>query len=170
MGRSTTRSTANARPTITIPVRTIAKIAGIPGSALSSANGTVPVIRPTRVIAANNANTPCAKLKTEDALATFVKIITDLVFKKVGAYNPAVIILVGGGRKNNTLRRSLNDQFKGIVVSAEDIGWDGDSLEAQAFAYLAVRCFLGLNITFPDTTGVLYPSSGGVLHSYYEDN
>ena len=109
-------------------------------------------------------------LKTEDALATFVKIITDLVFKKVGAYNPAVIILVGGGRKNNTLRRSLNDQFKGIVVSAEDIGWDGDSLEAQAFAYLAVRCFLGLNITFPDTTGVLYPSSGGVLHSYYEDN
>ena len=68
MGRRTTRSTTNARPTITTPVRNIATNAGIPGRALSNANGTVPVIRPTSVIAASSANTPCAKLNTEEAL------------------------------------------------------------------------------------------------------
>ena len=68
IGRSTTRSTRKARPTMTTPVKTIATNAGIPGRALSNANGTVPVIRPTSVIAANSANTPCAKLNTEEAL------------------------------------------------------------------------------------------------------
>ena len=106
-------------------------------------------------------------MKTNDALATINKSIADLIFIKVSCHNPSKIILVGGGRKNLTLKSYLNDQFKGIVVSAEDIGWDGDSIEAQAFAYLAVRSLLGLDITFPSTTGVASSISGGVLHSYF---
>ena len=106
-------------------------------------------------------------MSTVDALATITKSIADLIFIKVGRHKPAKIILVGGGRKNLTLKDHLNNQFKGIVATAEDVGWDGDSIEAQAFAYLAVRSFLGLEITFPWTTGVVNSISGGVLHSYY---
>jgi anhydro-N-acetylmuramic acid kinase len=43
------------------------------------------------------------------------------------------------------------------------VGWSADALEAQAFAYLAVRSLKGLPITFPTTTGVPYPLTGGVL-------
>ena len=49
------------------------------------------------------------------------------------------------------------------VAVAEDVGWDGDALEAQAFAYLAVRHFVGLPISFPSTTGVSRPTIGGRL-------
>jgi anhydro-N-acetylmuramic acid kinase len=45
----------------------------------------------------------------------------------------------------------------------EAIGWDGDSLEAQAFGYLAVRHLRGLPISFPATTGVSAPMTGGAL-------
>jgi len=44
------------------------------------------------------------------------------------------------------------------------LGWDGDALEAQAFAFLAVRSLKGLPLSFPGTTGVPRPMTGGVLH------
>ena len=47
------------------------------------------------------------------------------------------------------------------VQSAEDVGWNADMIEAQAFAYLAVRSKLGLPISFPMTTGVPKPMTGG---------
>jgi len=46
---------------------------------------------------------------------------------------------------------------------AENAGWNGDSIEAEAFAYLAVRSLLKLPFTFPETTGVDRPRSGGEL-------
>jgi anhydro-N-acetylmuramic acid kinase len=49
----------------------------------------------------------------------------------------------------------------GVVCAAEDLGWDGDALEAQAFAYLAVRSRRGLPLSFPSTTGVSRPMEGG---------
>jgi anhydro-N-acetylmuramic acid kinase len=49
------------------------------------------------------------------------------------------------------------------IESAHEAGWSIDSLEAQAFAYLAVRSLRGLPITFPGTTGVAHPLTGGVL-------
>jgi anhydro-N-acetylmuramic acid kinase len=49
------------------------------------------------------------------------------------------------------------------VGAVESVGWDGDALEAQAFAYLAVRSVLGLPQTFPGTTGVARPLAGGRL-------
>ncbi len=105
-------------------------------------------------------------LKIEDALITIINTIADLVYKKLKESNPKTIILVGGGRKNLTLKKHINKKFKSIVLTAEDVGWDGDSLEAQAFGYLAVRSYLGLNITYPKTTGVKSPISGGVLHTF----
>jgi anhydro-N-acetylmuramic acid kinase len=49
------------------------------------------------------------------------------------------------------------------VTTADAIGWSADALEAQAFAYLAVRSLNGLPLTFPTTTGVPHPMPGGVL-------
>jgi len=52
----------------------------------------------------------------------------------------------------------------GITLkSAEDVGWRGDSIEAEAFAYLAARTARGLPISFPGTTGVMQPMTGGVI-------
>jgi anhydro-N-acetylmuramic acid kinase len=51
------------------------------------------------------------------------------------------------------------------VITAEDAGWRGDFVEAEAFAYLAVRSLRGLPISFPMTTGVPRPMTGGALSS-----
>jgi anhydro-N-acetylmuramic acid kinase len=60
--------------------------------------------------------------------------------------------------------RMLREQLAPAHVdTAGDVGWSADALEAQAFAYLAVRSLKGLPITFPATTGVPYPLTGGVL-------
>ena len=50
------------------------------------------------------------------------------------------------------------------MVLASSLGWDGDALEAQAFAFLAVRSLRGLPFTYPTTTGVSQPLTGGKLH------
>jgi anhydro-N-acetylmuramic acid kinase len=50
------------------------------------------------------------------------------------------------------------------VETVDAAGWDGDALEAQAFAFLAVRHLRGLPLTLPSTTGVAQPQGGGTLH------
>jgi anhydro-N-acetylmuramic acid kinase len=75
---------------------------------------------------------------------------------------PAVRWLVcGGGRHNPELMAALRQELPGAVDPVEAVGWDGDALEAQAFAYLAVRSVRGLPITFPETTGGPAASLGG---------
>ncbi|HWK32526.1 MAG TPA: anhydro-N-acetylmuramic acid kinase, partial [Hyphomicrobium sp.] len=64
-----------------------------------------------------------------------------------------------------TLMGMIAANVQNAVVPAEALGLDGDSIEAQAWAYLAVRCSLGLPITFPETTGAPAPMTGGVLLS-----
>lgn len=75
---------------------------------------------------------------------------------------PELWVVSGGGRRNRTIMRMLAEQVLHAVVPAEAVGLDGDSLEAEAWAYLAVRSVRGLPITFPGTTGVAEPMSGGV--------
>ena len=72
------------------------------------------------------------------------------------------IILCGGGRKNKFLVDIIKDHNKEIKL-IDDYGIDGDFVESQAFAYLAIRSYLKLPISFPETTGVKKPSTGGVL-------
>ena len=56
------------------------------------------------------------------------------------------------------------------VRPVEAAGWDGDALEAQAFAYLAVRSVKGLPLSLPQTTGVVAPMPGGRLHRAAQRN
>lgn len=78
---------------------------------------------------------------------------------------PQAWIVCGGGRLNPTLMRELRAAMAGAtVIVAEDAGWRGDFIEAEAVAYLAVRSLRGLAISFPRTTGVPRPMTGGTLH------
>ena len=77
---------------------------------------------------------------------------------------PASWIVSGGGARNPTLMRMLAERLApALVDTAHDAGWSIDSLEAQAFAYMAVRSVRSLPITFPGTTGAPRPLTGGVL-------
>jgi len=70
-------------------------------------------------------------------------------------------IVSGGGRHNRTLMAMLKARVNAPVIAAEDAGWDGDALEAEGFAYLAVRSKKGLPLSLPTTTGVAQPMTGG---------
>ncbi len=72
-------------------------------------------------------------------------------------------IIAGGGARNPSLMRALEDTLPGRVMAASNLGWRGDFIEAQAFAFLAVRSLQGLPITFPGTTGAPRPLTGGTL-------
>ena len=77
---------------------------------------------------------------------------------------PKTWIVAGGGARNPTLLRMLAERLAPAhVESADAAGWSVDSLEAQGIAYLAVRNLRKLPITFPGTTGVGEPRTGGVL-------
>jgi anhydro-N-acetylmuramic acid kinase len=73
-------------------------------------------------------------------------------------------IICGGGRHNPVLMNELRRRLRGKVETAEDAGWRGDFLGAEAFAYLAARSVKGLPLSLPSTTGVPYPMPGGRLH------
>jgi anhydro-N-acetylmuramic acid kinase len=72
-------------------------------------------------------------------------------------------LVTGGGRHNATLMAMLADALQAPVQPIEAIGADGDALEAQAFAFMAVRSLRGLPLSFPGTTGVPAPLCGGRL-------
>jgi anhydro-N-acetylmuramic acid kinase len=76
---------------------------------------------------------------------------------------PQLWVISGGGRRNRTLMAMIAERVENAVIPAEAAGMDGDAVEAQAWAYLAVRSLKGLPITFPGTTGVAKPLTGGVL-------
>jgi anhydro-N-acetylmuramic acid kinase len=76
---------------------------------------------------------------------------------------PRTWIIAGGGARNATLMRMLGKGLKPATVkTAQTLGWASDAIEAQAFAFLAVRALTGLPITFPGTTGAPRPMLGGI--------
>ena len=76
---------------------------------------------------------------------------------------PTQLIVAGGGAHNATLLRMLGKRTGIDTVTAEKVGWSIDDMEAQAFAFLAVRALKGLPLSFPTTTGVPQPMTGGVV-------
>ena len=79
---------------------------------------------------------------------------------------PTLYVVSGGGRLNRAIMADLQmlAAAEGAEVAAAEVfGLDGDSMEAEAWAYLAVRSLHGLPLTFPGTTGVAEPVTGGVL-------
>jgi anhydro-N-acetylmuramic acid kinase len=73
-------------------------------------------------------------------------------------------LVSGGGRRNAFLIRHLAEQFAANVEPIDTIGFDGDALEAQCFAYLALRSRRGAPLSFPTTTGVPAPTPGGMFY------
>ena len=76
---------------------------------------------------------------------------------------PSAVLVSGGGRKNPGLMEMLTSLLPCPVKAVEDHGLDGDMIEAQAFAYLAVRVMRGLPTSAPGTTGVAAPVGGGEI-------
>jgi len=79
---------------------------------------------------------------------------------------PAQWLVCGGGRHNPALMRALAEVLGAPVAPVETVGWRGDFLEAEAFAYLAIRHLDGLPLSLPGTTGVPHPLPGGRLHRH----
>ncbi|MEZ4752825.1 MAG: anhydro-N-acetylmuramic acid kinase [Bdellovibrionota bacterium] len=81
---------------------------------------------------------------------------------------PVNWIFAGGGRRNPVITRELNLRLKSKIPAlslqnADEIGWNGDGLEAQIFAFLAVRTIKKLPLSFPGTTGVNTALTGGKI-------
>jgi anhydro-N-acetylmuramic acid kinase len=111
------------------------------------------------------SSAPVERLATEDAAATLAAFTAASLASVLPLLpsSPSVAIVCGGGARNKTLMRELADRLPCPVVFAETFGWSSDAMEAQAFAYLAVRSLKNLPITFPMTTGVERPLPGGIL-------
>ena len=104
-------------------------------------------------------------LSVEDGAATLATLTVETIVKSFAHLpaKPQSLYITGGGRKNNYIMRSLSKRAGAVVVPVEEMDWDGDSIEAEGFAYLAVRSRLKLPISLPKTTGVPKPLTGGVL-------
>ncbi len=79
------------------------------------------------------------------------------------ADRPARLLVTGGGRHNPTLMAMLAERTGLPVAPVEAVGWDGDALEAEAFAYLAVRVLTDKPTSWPETTGVRQATGGAIV-------
>jgi anhydro-N-acetylmuramic acid kinase len=107
---------------------------------------------------------PLDALELEDAAATLVAFTAEavkLAFEALG--EPNEVIVTGGGRHNPEIMKALDERLSAPVKPAEAHGWRGDAIEAEAFAFLAARVQRGRPITFPKTTGVAKPMTGGKI-------
>ena len=104
-------------------------------------------------------------LPPSDAAATWVAVIAASVAQALlhCPVAPARLLVAGGGRLNPEIMRALARAVPCPVAPVEDAGLDGDMLEAQAFAFLAVRVLRGLPTSFPSTTGVAASVGGGTV-------
>lgn len=104
-------------------------------------------------------------LSLEDGAATLTAFTARAVARALDHLpsRPCAIYVGGGGRHNATLMAMLSAFTNAEVRPVDDLGWDGDALEAQGFAYMAVRRLKSLPISFPGTTGLPTPMTGGVL-------
>ena len=109
------------------------------------------------------------KIKMEDAICTASMMTVEgiLLGIKILNINFKSLILTGGGRNNLFIVKNLNKIFKSKrkkIILVDEFNLNGDFLEAQAFAYLTVRCVRKLPLSLPTTTGVKKPISGGLIY------
>jgi anhydro-N-acetylmuramic acid kinase len=106
-----------------------------------------------------------SNLSTEDAAATLTAFTAASVLRLFPHLpkEPRLLIVCGGGARNPILVRELVMRLPCKVTTAGAVGWSSDSLEAQAFGFLAARVMEGRPLTFPTTTGVAAPTPGGRL-------
>ena len=107
---------------------------------------------------------PVHALTNEDGAATLAAFTAHTIAAGIVAAGGAeTIVIVGGGAHNRSILRWLGEALGAPVRIASELGWKGDFIEAQAFAYLAARSIAGLPLSFPETTGVGKPMTGGVF-------
>ena len=115
-------------------------------------------------------------LSLEDGCATITKYTAYLIsegLKKIDEINKLKTLnlyLCGGGRKNKTLIKNIEEYLNNKKINLKNIDeyeFDGDFIESQAFAYLAIRSYLGLPISYPNTTRTSKPISGGIIEKNY---
>ena len=114
----------------------------------------------------NDFRVDTSGLSTPDGAATLTALTAEAAARVVAHLPspPRIWIIAGGGARNPTLMRMLAERLHPATVeTADDVGWSVEALEAQAFAFLAVRSLKGLPITFPGTTGAPCPLRGGVV-------
>lgn len=104
-------------------------------------------------------------LSIEDGAATLAAFTVDSVARSFALLPvlPKAVYATGGGRKNKFMMDRLSQKLGVPVSSVDTLGWSGDTMEAEGFAYLAVRSLLGLPLSLPGTTGVPRPMTGGKL-------
>ena len=107
------------------------------------------------------------KLSLKDGAATLTEVTLKMILPTLEFLHneKEKLILCGGGRKNTFLVKKIKKKVPIKII--DDYGVDGDFVESQAFAYLAIRSYLGLPITFPNTTGCKKPCTGGILVKNY---
>jgi anhydro-N-acetylmuramic acid kinase len=103
-------------------------------------------------------------LSFADGAATLVEFTAQIITTRFSKENKK-IILCGGGRKNKYLVERIK-KFHSDLKFIDDYGINGDFIESQAFAFLSIRSLLGLNISFPNTTGCKKSCTGGILVKY----
>ncbi len=104
-----------------------------------------------------------------DGARTLARVTAEAVYQatRLLPQMPGLWIICGGGRKNRMIMQDIQEltqQTGGRTITAEQAGLNGDSMEAEAFAYLAVRSLTNLPLTFPGTTGCKSQTTGGVFH------
>ena len=106
-------------------------------------------------------------LSLEDGAATLLEFTVDSLYSTLESAEKCkeTIILCGGGRRNTFLVEKLKKDSSRLKL-IEEFGINGDFVESQAFAYLAIRSYLNLPISFPETTGCLKPCTGGEIIKY----
>jgi len=109
--------------------------------------------------------TPIEGLSLEDGAATLVAFTAASIARAevLLPASPLRWLASGGGRHNPTIMAALRGALSAPVEPVETAGWNGDAIEAQAFAYLAARSLRGLPLSYPQTTGVRKPTTGGRL-------
>ena len=114
-------------------------------------------------------------LSLSDGLSTLTDFTASIIYESIINENNLFkdkdlkILICGGGRKNLSLVEAIKNKIpKGINLNLiDDYKIDGDFVESQAFAYLAIRALLEKPISFPKTTNVEKPCTGGVLVKNY---
>ncbi len=99
-------------------------------------------------------------LSLEDGAATITELTAEIISKNL---SDNYTYVCGGGRKNKFLIDLIQNKIKNKISQIDNLGIDGSYVESQAFAYIAIRSYLGLPISFPETTGCKEPCTGGVL-------
>jgi anhydro-N-acetylmuramic acid kinase len=102
-------------------------------------------------------------LSSQDGAATLTALAAAAVARALDIvpHRPTRLVVCGGGRRNPALMEAIAQRARVAVLPAEALGWRGDAVEAECFAFLALRSLRGLPLSFPGTTGAPHPLPGG---------